>query len=307
MKTNIPEDLKAAVPPTPWGKVLNATPVVMTVIATMLAGLSSSEMTKAQYDRSLAAQQQSKAGDQWGFFQAKRLRSAVQAGTLDNVEAVLPADHALDAAGLRALAATLPEPAQAQSALEFLLSGKLPELPPAPAVEPDVKAALDAIAQDRPDAEMTAVVAKVKPAQIDAALRAAQERARAFDHALAPVVSHGDRLGDLLDPVDTPHRALARDFAVLRLRYSSQRYDAEARLNQAIASLYELQVRQGNISAEHHHRRSQRFFYGMLAAQAATIIATFAIAARNRNFLWSLAAAAGAGALLFAGYVFLFV
>ena len=32
------------------------------------------------------------------------------------------------------------------------------------------------------------------------------------------------------------------------------RYDAEARLNQSIAGIYELQVRQGNLSAERHHR-----------------------------------------------------
>jgi hypothetical protein len=53
---------------------LTATPIVLTVVATALAGLSTSEMTLAQYHRSLAAQNQSKASDQWGFFQAKRLR-----------------------------------------------------------------------------------------------------------------------------------------------------------------------------------------------------------------------------------------
>lgn len=55
-------------------KVVTITPVVMAIIATLLAGLSSSEMTKAQYFRSVAGQNQSKAGDQWGFFQAKRIR-----------------------------------------------------------------------------------------------------------------------------------------------------------------------------------------------------------------------------------------
>ena len=64
MKLNIPDALKSDVPQTLWGKVLTATPVVMTVVATMLAGLASSEMTRAQYSRSLAAQQQSKAGSQ---------------------------------------------------------------------------------------------------------------------------------------------------------------------------------------------------------------------------------------------------
>ena len=38
MKVTIPEELKKDVPTTTWGKVLSATPVVMAVIATMLAG-----------------------------------------------------------------------------------------------------------------------------------------------------------------------------------------------------------------------------------------------------------------------------
>jgi hypothetical protein len=63
-KIGIPEEFKHDLPQTMWGKILGVTPIVMTVIATMLAGLASSEMTKAQYDRSLAAQLQSKAGDQ---------------------------------------------------------------------------------------------------------------------------------------------------------------------------------------------------------------------------------------------------
>jgi hypothetical protein len=50
------------------------TPVVLAVLATVLAGISSSEMSAAQYYRSIAAQMQSKVSDQWGFFQAKRLR-----------------------------------------------------------------------------------------------------------------------------------------------------------------------------------------------------------------------------------------
>src|SRR5882724_3396618 len=57
-----------------WGKILTTTPIVMTVLATVFAGLSSSEMTQAMFHRSLASQQQSKAGDQWAFFQAKRIR-----------------------------------------------------------------------------------------------------------------------------------------------------------------------------------------------------------------------------------------
>ena len=45
----------------------------------------------------------------------------------------------------------------------------------------------------------------------------------------------------------------------------------------------------------------------MLAAQMAVIIATFSIAARQKSFLWSLAAAAGLAAVSFSVYVYLYV
>lgn len=306
MKTTIPEALKANLPPNLWGKVLSATPVVMTVIATLLAGLASSEMTKAQYDRALAAQQQSKAGDQWGFFQAKRLRSAIQFGTLDVVQATT-GETALDVDALRAMAATLPNPVPVQSALSLLLAGRLPDLAAAPVPGPEVQAALDAIEHALPEADLTRRLLAVAPDLVVAALHAAQDHARNFDALMRPVVSAGDQLGDLLDPAGKAPRSLIRDFTVLRLRYSGMRYDVEARLNQSVANLFELQVRQSNLSAERHHRRSQRFFFGMLAAQAAVIISTFAMAAQKRNFLWTLAATAGLGALSFAAYVFLFI
>ena len=100
---------------------------------------------------------------------------------------------------------------------------------------------------------------------------------------------------------------LSRDFTVARLRYAAMRYEVEARLNQVIANLYELEVRKSNITAERHHARSQRFFFGMLGAQLGVIISTFALAARKRNLLWSLAAGAGLVAVAFAVYVYLYV
>lgn len=290
-KIEIPEALKADVPQTIWGKILTATPIIMTVVATALAGLASSEMTRAQYSRSLAAQLQSKAGDQWSFFQAKRLRSALQRTALDILQGTTDM-HPFSASDL--------DP----QTLAALTKGELPAIPPAPVSDPNIKAALEAVEDQKPDAETAVLLARVKDKELDDALRAAKGRARAFDAAINPVNQNVDRLDKSLAGGD---RSLARNFTAARLRYAALRYDAEARLNQAIANLYELQVRKSNIEAEHLHLRSQRFFYGMLGAQAAVIIATFAIAARKRNLLWSLAAAAGAAAIGFAIYVFLYV
>jgi hypothetical protein len=81
-------DADASAPQKPtgiWNTLLTSLPVGLTVLATAFAGMSSSEMTQAMYYRSLAAQHQSKAGDQWSFFQAKRIRGT----TLETTAALL--------------------------------------------------------------------------------------------------------------------------------------------------------------------------------------------------------------------------
>jgi hypothetical protein len=320
MKVQIPTELKTDVPQTQFGKILAATPVVMAVVATMLAGLASSEMTRAQYDRSLGAQQQAKAGDQWSFFQAKRLRSAFQRNTAELLQSVSEV-HALDPAALKNRAAQghsklaeLVDSPAGRGALGYLQRGEIPPASAAPAPEPKLKAALDGLENLKPDAEMAALLAPVSTPDLESALSAARDQSQAFDEATKPINQAIDQMDALLTSATPPPGTAAgagssvtRDFTAARLRYSAARYEVEARLNQAIASLYELQVRKSNFSAERHHARSQKFFFGMLGAQLGVIVSTFAMAARNRNLLWSLAAAAGLLAIVFAIYVYLYV
>jgi Domain of unknown function (DUF4337) len=289
-KIKIPDELKAGLPSNKWGKILGATPIVMTVIATLLAGLASSEMTRAQYDRSLAAQLQSKAGDQWSYFQAKKLRGAVAHNTLDLLEATSEVQPLEPAAVPGIDAATL----------AALTQNQLPEATPAK-FDDTVNAALAAVVGSKPEDEIAAALAKVKDATLAESLVAARNAATAFDAATRPINQTTDRLDETLKAGD---KNTFRDFTAARLRYTAARYDAEAGLNQSIAGILELQVRKDNISAERHHRRSGKFFYGMLAAQMGVIVSTFAMAARQKSFLWSVAAAAGAAAVAFAAYVF---
>ena len=296
-KIVIPEDLKKELPQSKWGKILGATPIVMTVIATMLAGLASSEMTKAQYDRSLAAQLQSKAGDQWSYYQAKKLRSAVARNTLDLLATT---------AEIRPLDAAVLEEADAAT-IAALTKNELPAATPAK-FDDHIQAALAAVESSRPETEVTGLLEKIKITKdndpLAAALIAAKDAASQFDDATKAINKASDKFDERLMLGD---RDIFRAFSAARLRYAATRYETEARLNQSIAGIYELQVRKGNISAEKHHRRSGKFFFGMLAAQMAVIISTFAIAARQKSFLWSVAAAAGAAAVSFSLYVYLFV
>jgi hypothetical protein len=309
LKAEVPEELKAELTQTPWGKVLSVTPVVLTVIATLLAGLASSEMTRAQYERSLAAQRQSKAGDQWNFFQGKCLRGVVLRTTLDTMT-VTAGTKLLEAAALREalvgtpLAAGLDGPI-GQQALAALCQGKLPAAAARPALPPAVQATLAALEASKPDEEIGQLVAGIRGALLDGALRETQAHALAVDVAFQSVTQVIDSWEkQLASRGDSP---LRRDFVSARMNYHALRYDAEARVNQSIAELFELQVRSSNLAAERHHRRSSRFFYGMLAAQLGVIVSTLAMAARRRNLLWAIAAAAGALALAFTVYVLLYV
>ena len=293
MKVTVPDQLKSDVPHSTFGKILAATPVAMAVVATMLAGLSSSEMTRAQYDRSMAAQQQSKAGDQWSYFQAKKLRGAMQRSTLDLLQATTDV-HPLIATNLGDIF-----PA-AKSALE---RGEVPALPNPPAFDPGVKAALELVEKQKSDPEVLAALVNVKPQTLTDSVRAATDASLAFDATTAPV----NKAIDEMEKKFSGDKNSERDFDAARMRYTAARYDAEARLNQTIANLYELEVRKSNTSAEHHHARSQKFFFGMLAAQLGVIVSTFAMAARARNLLWSIAAGAGIIAIGVAVWVYLYV
>jgi hypothetical protein len=103
-QTHLPETQpgsSAAQPKTYWSTVLTATPIVLTVLATILAGLSSRELTLSQYHRALAAQNQSKAGDQWNLFQAKRSRRTNHENMVDLLATRTEAAQ-IDAAALEA-------------------------------------------------------------------------------------------------------------------------------------------------------------------------------------------------------------
>lgn len=319
MKSTLPPEVQATIPNTTWGRILSSTPVVMTVVATLLAGLASSEMTHAQYDRSMASQQQSKAGDQWAFFQAKRLRALIQQGTLDALEFSAPPTREGSALNtvLKGLPGNETKDTQPHPEIDALTSGQVPEVASAQ-LDPPLQAALSAIARQRPEAEITPLVIGVSDVSVAAGMIQAIAAVARFDEALQPVLQGIDRLQHAaLDASDTfsvaasssgptgPSHTVKQDLVAARLRFTIHRYEAEARLNQTIASLYEVLVRKSNLSADRHYARSQRFFYGMLAAQLSVIMSTFATAVRMRNTLWTLAAVAGLFAVALAAYVYL--
>ena len=120
-----------------------------------------------------------------------------------------------------------------------------------------MNAALEAVGNSVPENEIAPTLAKIKDATLADDLAAAAAAANAFDNATKSINKAVDKLDETLMAGD---KNVFRDFSAARLRYTAARYDAEARLNQSIAGIYELQVRKGNLSAERHHRAQREIF-----------------------------------------------
>jgi hypothetical protein len=388
--------------------IISTTPVLLTVVATLLAGLSSSEMTQAQYYRSMAAQFQSKAGDQWGFFQAKRIRGSglEQAADLlhpsgEPLEQALPALAArlqkhtrsaekqteqikkLLAAGRVTVVDFVPSQQSLQQTAEKLLQAlreknkatvalqekiaqrlKAPETKrvlvylateaiPETAADtaddnPIILQACKYVRERKPDAEIVTLLRDLPKDELQEAIASAEMRAGDFEKKTKPVTRGIDDLGGLVkettalartvyravqdlvgqielattddqDPLSQASGRLVRttsfiwsgadglqaDFKAGRHGFKARCYEYEARQNQSVAELYELQVRVNSAVSDRHRQRSKHFFYGMLAAQAGVTIATLGLALRHKSVLWGLASLTGLGAIGFSSYVYL--
>jgi hypothetical protein len=434
--------MSQAAPPAPpekprtlWEKVVTATPIALTVVATILAGMSTGEMSRAQYHRSLAAQNQSKVSDEWSFFQAKRIRGTELEGTatllhsLTGASQLSPESLQADAARLReqleradkegealvkaveaagsaadglrpaaerfgvAARAALPGRGKLAEALarpevrrplSYLAAGTVPERVERTAEEhkeldaalagidarareslgyfdpdllrglndlnPAIPLALWEVNERKTERGMEGTLKRITSEQIHKAIDDAEDMARKFDDVGRPVSNAYRDLDRLVADQAAAARALYRasqdvslaaaalppadpklndvrqaaaavaragaalksaaddvgnDFKAAQLVYDGRRYEREARYNQAVAGLYELDVRKASLESERHRVRSQVFFAAMLAAQAGVTISTFAIALRRRSLVWALAALAGMAALALGAYVYL--
>ena len=222
-----------------WDKVITSTPVVMTVLATVLAGLSSSEGNQAQYFRALASQNQSKASDQWNFFQSKKMSARMAAYALElheNLGDVGPlVPEAFSAAAIhfvkRLEAVASKEPTAAKSLeharklhdqITNLLVSKdvakalatinapLPPAVEAPIKDAKVRAAYESVKKNQPESVDAKSWGEVDLKGLREALTASEEYADASDAALKADVSGLTKLQKALDDLAGAAAAVRR-------------------------------------------------------------------------------------------------
>lgn len=247
-----------------WGAILATTPIVMTVLATVFAGLSSSEMTQAMFHRSLASQQQSKAGDQWAFFQAKRGRGTVLESNIELLQTLaraeplnskaIPATLARLSSIISASSLSATEKMQALAKLKalqdkfapfldseyevhwsMLTSGPLPkiDIPKLhdPTVQKQLDAALESIALKKNEEEIYQLVKQLSPAVVEEAIRSAERTSEQFSQSCEPTAEFGKRLKGCLLQADGVSESLEEQLSF----QGTDRRHPLSRLNRQLA------------------------------------------------------------------------
>jgi hypothetical protein len=267
-------------------KIGAALPIALTALATAFAGMSTSELQQAMFWRSYAAQDQAKATSQWTLAGFKRDRSLTCQST---------------AAQLRATAGYPANPFAATDSLAALwLAGQGPPAASLPdATDERLRKLLADIQARKPESELITQAGKIPAEVINAAIDDAEKAVEQVDRDWDPTLKEANRLAGSRDK-DTATAAQTAGFEL-----EQRRYRIEASLNQGVGFLYEARVKVSSAESEKHQRKSKRFFYAMLAAQAGATIASLAMARRKKSLLWAIAGFTGVVALAIGGYVYL--
>lgn len=256
-----------------------ALPVGLAAIATAFAGMSSSEMSRAMFWRSTAAQDQSRATSQWALAGFKRDRALI----LETTVATMRASNGQ--VGLESqYAATAPQ------------ENRLPKQ-----VDPLVEKLVELIQRNEPEPVLLEVAGRISHDKMDEVVQDGLRFERSLgDHWKTFRQGHELKPGGTgKDAATAWATAQADRFALDALRNRN-----EAQINQDISWLFEARVQVSSAESERHRRRSGNFFYAMLVGQVGATGSSLALGRQRRSALWTIAGLSGLVALGFGGYVY---
>ncbi|HEX3314195.1 MAG TPA: DUF4337 family protein [Gemmataceae bacterium] len=332
------------------GMIVTTSPIILTILSTVLSGLSNAELGQANYLRMLAGQKQSKIADQWSFFQARRIRGTDIENTSDllrllgHVEPFDPDATRTEIDGISksleqsgATPAVLARIKTAQQKLDkvtkdpankasftYLAKRSLPTAESETIAEREkLEEIIREIEARKSEKELAPLMLGVQEETLAKAVETAEKNQDGFDKvggaAGKAFRNYADALDEMLAAIRSvgkkgkEERAVAdtlvASFKIATLDYDARRYRQEAKLNQAVAQLYEVAVRHLGAQAERHRGRSFKFFLAMLISQMGAVVAAMALARIGNSGIWAVAAfsalIAGMMALSFGAYVYL--
>jgi hypothetical protein len=315
MSSDSPSETKPEAPKSLFDKIGAALPIGLTALATVFAGMSTGALQQAMYWKSQAAQDQSRATNQWSYAGFKRDRALIMQTMAAQLRAI--SGYASPNLSTSALPPIKVKPdesnveqkrkelsdAQAK-ALAWLQKKNVPPSPLPEITDERIIALQKAIDAREPETELLKLAIKIKHHSINETIDNAEKKSKEYDDEWSPIMAAaadiaGYAEGDKADAnMRTARQAVGYDL-------EERRYRAESRLNQGIGYLYEIRVKVSSAESDKHRRKSELFFYAMLAAQIGATISALSLARRTKSVLWLFAAMIGLASIGIGAYVFL--
>lgn len=275
-------------PKSVFDKLGAALPVALTALATAFAGMSTSELQRAMFWRSHAAQDQARATGQWTLAGFKRDRSLICQAAAAQLRT---------SAGSSANPFAGPRPTAGDPTAIDWLAGNGPPVARLPDPTDENLTRLLADIQARvPEADLIRQAARIPAAVVNAALDDAEKAVEQTDREWDPTIKAA---------ADLAGRGAGPSGQAAGFELERRRYRIEASLNQGVGFLYEARVKVSSAESERHERKSRNFFYAMLAAQVGATVSALAMARKHRSLLWAVAGGTGLIALAIGAYVYL--
>lgn len=281
-----------------------ALPIGLTALAAVFGSMANEALQHAMYWKSQAAQDQSKATNQWSLAGFKRDRALIMQATAAQLRAV---------SGYAAVGFAPGSDANADTtrAAEWL-RGSGPPKAELPKVEDQAILELQEMIRTRqPEQEVLKKAGTIKMEAINKAIDDAEKANEHFDKEWEPTVKAAGTLVADQGKVgaDDPDRAkkLAGATAAQAAGFEleQRRYRLESTLNQGIGFLYEARVKVSSAESDKHRRKSELLGYAILVAQIGAVASSLALARKRQSLLWLLASLIGLVAIGFGGYAIL--
>lgn len=300
MATTTPtNDTKPEEPKGLIDKIGPAMAVGLTALAALFGSMSASQLQQAMYWKSQAAQDQSKAANQWSLFGFKRSRA---------LEMEAAAARGRSESGFLRFVFN-----GSDEAVKWLNGDGPPrtELPP-----PENKDLVQLVADIRarkPEADLLALASRIPASQLNKAIDDAENfifetTEVQWDGVVKAAKKQSQKVIDEAarskpeEPLDAIRKARADAAQALVFAMEDRRYRGEGALNNALGYLYEARVKFSTATSDTYRKKSEVLGYAMLVAQIGAVAASLALARKRGFSLWLVAAVIGLISLGFGGY-----
>lgn len=297
-------DARPDEPRTLLEKVGPAVAVGLTALAAVFGSMSAAQLQQAMYWKSQAAQDQSKATNQWSLFGFKRSRA---------LEMEAAAARSRSESGYLRFTFITEGDGGASEAVKWLNGDGPPRTELPPPENKDLGQLVADIRARKPETDLLALAGRIPiealnkavddgenfifettEVQWDGVVKAAKKAAqKVIDEAARKKAD---------EPVDAAKKARADAVQALVFGMEDRRYRGEGALNNALGYLYEARVRYSAATSDQHRRKSEVLGYAMLVAQIGAVAASLALARRKGFSLWLVAGGIGMVALAFGAY-----